>query len=386
MIAIQTAYIKVFQFVCIIFVVYMIYGQFMEYLENEDSSSVSFRKFNQDQRDVYPTYSICMHSAKGAILKVQPKNLEKETHLGIDIYHNILIGKEKVHKRFKDIKFENNVVDISQEFIDMFVSFTKQGEQSISWPKNEKSKKTDTTPFYKSYHDPYFSCITKDVKFTKSQILHYDYLVLNAQKLHNFVKNVSEYDKTTNLFLYVHHPGQLVRQFGKRTFQLNSLDFKNAINGTGNFHEIHLSQVEVVRKRPDGIIQCNNKLLDEDDMYIRTAIKYAKCIPSFWKNVYLSSDTVESHLPECNSSIQYADIHRNFLPPNSFESTAKMYKEPCNQMRVTFNLLQKSPTTPLRSSLVLAFNYNTEEYRETRNHRLFGELFNHDGGLKFLIS
>ena len=179
--------------------------------------------------------------------------------------------------------FENHVVDISREFIDMFLSFTKQGERTgSSWFRKEQSK--TNPPFYQSYHDPYFCCITKNVKFTKSQILHYDYLVLNAQKLQDFVKNVSNYDNTINLFLYVHHPGQLVREFGKHTFQLNWLDFENAINGTENYYEIHMSHVEVVRKRFDGIIQCNATLEDEDNCQDRS-LKGMQC--SFVKAVIL---------------------------------------------------------------------------------------------------
>ena len=83
---------------------------------------------------------------------------------------------------------------------------------------------------------------------------------------------------------------------------------------------------------------------------------------------------MKSNLPECNSTIQYANIHRGCLPPNNFEYIKRLYKEPCNQMRVTINLLQKNPTGLPRSSLVLSFNYNTEEYRETLNNRAFGEL------------
>jgi hypothetical protein len=314
-----------------------------------------------------------MHSTKGAILKPPPKDLGNEDSFGIESYHKMLIGNEQLHKNFKDIDFENNTVDIFHEFFDMFVSFTKQGKEVISWPS---SKKNYTPPFYRSYHDPYFCCITKDVKFTKSQILHYDYLVLSAQKLYNYMKNVSNYDNTTNLFLYVHHPGQLVREFGKQTFQLNWLDFENAINGTGNYHEIHMSHVEVVRKRFDGIIQCNATIDNEDNMWVQNSIKSAKCIPSYWKNVYLSSDAIEPNLPECNSSFQYANLHKYYLPPNNFENITKLYQEPCNQMRITLNLLQKDLHSP-GSALVLAFNYNTEEYRETLNNRAFGELILH---------
>ena len=61
--------VKLFQGMCILLVVLMSYHLLLQYLKNEDSSSVSFRKFNNDERDVYPSFSICMHSVKGATLK-----------------------------------------------------------------------------------------------------------------------------------------------------------------------------------------------------------------------------------------------------------------------------------------------------------------------------
>ena len=39
----------------------MVYQQFRLYLSNEDSSSVSYREFNLQEKDLYPTFSICLH-------------------------------------------------------------------------------------------------------------------------------------------------------------------------------------------------------------------------------------------------------------------------------------------------------------------------------------
>ena len=65
--------VKLFQSICILLVILMSYQQLLQYLRNEDSSSVSFRQFNNDERDVYPSFSICMHSVKGATLKKYPE-------------------------------------------------------------------------------------------------------------------------------------------------------------------------------------------------------------------------------------------------------------------------------------------------------------------------
>ena len=135
--------IKLFQLFCIGLVIYMTYEQFLQYLKNEDSSSVSFRKFNDEKRDLYPSFSICMHSTEGAIIK---KNSEfKEDPIESELYHKMLTGKTNLNESFHGIEFDNIAVDILNEFVDMFVSYTKQGQDLNSWHRHKNSN--DTPPF-----------------------------------------------------------------------------------------------------------------------------------------------------------------------------------------------------------------------------------------------
>ena len=362
--------VKLFQSICILLVILMSYQQLLQYLRNEDSSSVSFRKFNSDKRDVYPSFSICMHSVKGATLKKYPDIQGFNGSNGAEIYRKMLKGRHKLSMEFKTFDFENNSIDILSEFVDMFVSYSKQGKQISVW--NRKQYKHTESPFYKSYQDPYFSCITKSVRFVKNQILHYDYLVLNAVGFLKYMKNATRHDNTTNLFFYVHHPGQLLREFGKQTFQLNRLDFENTVNNTNNYREIHISQVDVVRKREGGIIPCHDGLDDEDHQWLNSVISEVRCVPTYWRGTHHSSSSAHAEIPDCNSSDQYGNLHEHYLPPNNFDTGANLYDSPCDQMRTTLNYLQKDLSTA-DNVLVLALSYNTEEYREVLNHRAMGK-------------
>ena len=362
--------VKLFQSMCILLVILMSYHLLLQYLKNEDSSSVSFRKFNGDKRDIYPSFSICMHSVKGATLKKYPEIYGLNGSDGIEIYRKMLKGRQNLSMEFKTFNFENNSIDILSEFVDMFVSYSKQGQQISVW--NRKQYKNTESPFYKSYQDPYFSCITKSVSFVENQILHYDYLVLNAVGFLRYIRNAPRHDNTTNLFFYVHHPGQLLREFGKQTFQLNLLDFENAINNTNNYREIHISQVDVVRKREGGIIPCHDGIGDEDQQWLNSVINDVECVPTYWRDIHHSSSSVHCKIPDCNSSELYENLHEQYLPPNNFDTGANLYDSPCNQMRTTLNYLQKDLSTA-DSVLVLAISYNTEEYREVLNHRAMGK-------------
>ena len=82
----------VFKIGCFLVAGYLTYFQFKLYTTNEDSSSVSYRTFNAEHQDTYPSYTVCIQSAYGDIFK-------KDNFLGVDgyssslIYNQILLGK-----------------------------------------------------------------------------------------------------------------------------------------------------------------------------------------------------------------------------------------------------------------------------------------------------
>ena len=368
--------VKVFQTFCIGLVLYLTYQQFREYTRNQDSSSVSYRTFNDKEKDVYPTFSICLHSTDGSILKHDSNFFGiKEKEQGVTNYHRMLLGYDNVTEDFMQIDFDNSVVNILEKFIDISLSHTRQGQYFDEWyrPTNSNIK----SPFYKSYQEPYFSCITKSSKFVKKQLLDYDYVVLNSSNIHQYLNKAYNFGKQMSVLVYIHHPGQLIREFGKQILDLKLDDFQKAMNGTlnglikNNYRDIHLSQVEVLRKRSDGLSSCNESLESEDHLWLEKVVNNVKCLPTYWKGLLQPSSLQHFNVSTCNSSKNYDYIHSNFLPPNYFENGSTLYHGlgPCNQMRVVLSVLTKEDVS---ESLILGFRYSREEYRETNNIEKFG--------------
>ena len=50
---------KGFKLCCLFMAGYMIFLQALRYFENEDTSSIHYKKFNDSPQDIYPTFSIC---------------------------------------------------------------------------------------------------------------------------------------------------------------------------------------------------------------------------------------------------------------------------------------------------------------------------------------
>ena len=68
---------------------------------------------------------------------------------------------------------------------------------------------------------------------------------------------------------------------------------------------IRINSADVLRKRPDAIIPCKNKLYDEDAHWIKRAIDELKCVPPFFDGNKHQVTSFES-IP-CNKS-QYENF------------------------------------------------------------------------------
>ena len=72
-------------FMCLCMACYMTYLQFSYYLSNGDLASISYRKFNTEEKDEYPTLTICLSNpTTGSILRNETKTANDSD--GYDAY------------------------------------------------------------------------------------------------------------------------------------------------------------------------------------------------------------------------------------------------------------------------------------------------------------
>ena len=359
--------LRVFHLVCIATVLVLAYYQFQVYMDNKDQSAVGYKRFNEEESDIYPAISVCLHSTHGDIFNKYDPTIQE---LGeIKQYRELLLGNGNVTDEFNSIAFSNVTKNLFHDFVVIFFTMTKQGEVIDSWDPSmkdvyNKSVYATKHPFFKSYQDPNFLCMTKKVDFVQNQILNFASLVLNASSLYK--SNIE------NLLVYMHHAGQLTKQFGKQILQLRSSNFLNAMNGSSNYYTIHINQVEVLRKRRDGIIPCNSTLKGEDIIWRENIMKKVGCIPDYWSELHKDSNLEDIRnkvqLIKCSKKEQFQLLASDFLPPRHTDNGTKLYTGPCNQMGITASVTQSDLK---EENLVLGFSYVVEEYRETYNRRAF---------------
>ena len=361
--------LRVFQLICISTVLILVYYQFQVYMDNKDTSAVGYRKFNDEKRDLYPAISVCLHSPQGAIF--DKSNPLIQDIGGVKRYQDMLLGKENTTSDFNNINLRNVTLSMFDDFVEVFFTMTKQGDVIDTWdPTMEHSMNasqySEKHPFFKSFQDPYFLCMTKKVSYVPNQILNFASLVFKASTLYK--------SGIENLLVYMHPQGQLTRQFGKQIVQLRTSNFKKAMNGSSNYYTIHINQVEVLRKRENAVVPCNIALQNEDKVWREHIMKKVGCIPDYWSELHpdlktqvnMTRNTIP--LEKCSKQNQFKLLSKHYLPPKHTDNGTNLYTGPCNQMGTTASVTQSDLN---EKNLVLGFSYVVEEYRETINSRAF---------------
>ena len=373
--------IKLFQAGCFVLAGYMTFLQFQNFRNNNDLSMVSFRKFNAEPHDLYPTFSICIKGKRGQIFN--PKDIWKDSDIK-QVLPNITEREMKVFKRngmqqiilrnilkgklnpinAKHINFDNSTLDFIGEF-------------KLPLPR---IKKLELPKLYNSYQDFQHLCFSKNVTFEKDKELKRDGVVLYAN---TFLRH------DISLLLFVHHKGTLLRHLlsdHDPSYEIDHNEIRDDITPVKEQYsmrftnykiQVRISQVEVLRKRSNGVIACNESLHDEDVFWRTYVIAKLECIPIFWKryynNISLSGHTL-LNFTVCNDREEYAKLWKSYLKPGQYSKTRKNYLTSCNQTTMTNNV-QEYVSNPLgdNDTIQITFNYIHEEYKETKNIKAFNE-------------
>ena len=99
----------IFLLVCLGFTCYQTYLQFREYVGNEDNASIEYRNFNLEEKDQYPTFTICFMFLQrgdhfdGSHLSFQANNITPS------LYNSFLIGEENDDPKYDKIVYDDVV-------------------------------------------------------------------------------------------------------------------------------------------------------------------------------------------------------------------------------------------------------------------------------------
>ena len=354
---------------CGIFAAYTTTLQFVRYYENEDTPKISYKKLRHStEEDVYPDITICFNSPVFDSVRAprgnvyNPFYLQRYHSLNQYQYNDLLIGDPKAWNevpnatRVADVDFDGAAL---YKLDSMFYQVAlPEGLTNIT--RKEVMKK--------SFQIPGMICFTRTFgSYLKGDFVVSEVFVMKLNPRPIFAK------------IFVHHPGQTLRsifgidRFRRQAFQIMGTE---VMLNSSRFFRIKLSQISVLRKRPDAIDPCDPSPSD-DKRFWEELFNRIPCVPSYWKWFYPQNST----LKECKNFTQFSELQKftwstpirlQMIETNRILSSLPV---PCNEMQVIMtsevrNLDWKKVRKHYDAELELVYNMQT--YQEIRNVRDFG--------------
>ena len=401
---------QVFRIVCIIIALWMSVDLIIRYFDNKDKASVSYKRFHDSSLDRYPTYTLCFKIEKRpeGIAKIEPTNFYKDSYLKqfnltkLD-YLSILWGDVSHGKANSNLEMMYNKTDLSKidferaakhpmdAISDYLVGYnsgkhTKLERRNMpaieivrnrswfnpedvnlnntAWPKlliDQRSEQnfSNVFPFYKTYQDDEQICLTRRDEFRNKVTLNFEHMTYWMWKKDYFDR----------IAIYIHHPGQGMRQFFQ--FFLSKVLTDRICLFCGfklqNIMKISVNQVSILRKRSDGQQPCDPYHVDDEKMW-SSIFRIIPCVPPYWK-IFRPKN---SHKKECKTGFDIQEALKVVRETQWGDETPHI-DPPCDKMKTIANIERGYTNKAFRGKLMLLnFHYVSEDYQEIVNVRDFG--------------
>ena len=390
---VQNIVYKVVYFTCLVASIFMVSEHLRKYLENKDTSSVEFKKFQNERKNVYPSLTVCfsvdaVHMFKdfarkngnisshdlSSALKGQPEQIKNLTK-AVKILKKVI--ELKNGDKIFSTAMNGLIVGYNEEY------FLRQGSEVIQNKTGVEGTRllTNSSIFFLSYQDPGMRCFTRNLTYEPGLVIRREYMLLDLATLKQLGLSF--------MSIYVHFHHQLIRTYEAPSLVIRTPTEYNIEN---EFKQIRINNIRVFRQRPNSKERCDDNLLNADGEWMRAVSQSVGCIPVYWK--YMASETyhldhpTEQEAPVCKTFAAYKQVYLNFIL-NKWNSTAHNYVPPCNKMKVSSDVQISANNVPSTSNYLqssnrnlLEFLYQTNEYEEIMNVKSVDleDLFSQIGG------
>ena len=334
------------------------------FTENDNATSIAYRRFNNNPKDEYPTFSICF---KGTPFHwYHDLDIYKAFELRIEQYEMMLKGRQAFSYQYdpssrlfrKIPTLVNNGSNAAyKEFHVQLVDFLLEANFTALNKTHSRRffAKTDVgrinePPFNVSYHAPDMICFARDSIYVSNLIRIEDLLTFNRSLMTDIMY------KNTEIQIFIHHPGQLIRSLAIPSFTSSFSSFLDYQHNKLLCFKMY--QSTVIRKRPDYREPCNTDIQDYDQYLMNLVINKTKCIPPYWKEII---QDIPGFMV-CTFQEQLQMVYENM---SDWKNVMENHDRPCIDMYniAVWNWVDIEGTKKL-DEIQIKFNYQDQYYQE----------------------
>ena len=399
--------------ICLIATFYLVGISFLHYVANNDASAVNTRKYNSRSMDVYPTYTLCLVDDRAEKNSFKHHGMYRTGYIAANRgiswpnrsggrkawhkYRDFLRGNENVDKlkgKERQIMSEIDFTRVTKPLakymkrIEVAERFEKDldSQKEVFGPNitsidrnNPENRSTYESMLYLSHQSPNTLCYTRKSSYTRNHKRVYEKLTFLALEVYK--KSISD------IFLYVHHPGQFHRR-KIQALRINVYYGEHTVYYFNRKYDIEIITTDIFRKRTDAIENCNKEIDSDDDRHwIKGGVEILKCIPPFWKAFY---EWQNSTFSTCKTPEQFQKVTKVLQR----DEEQAGYTQPCAEMSVGVvqseykdNQLisqkhQEGTSASDSGKLTIILKYPKSTYHEILNRReiTFDSFWSSTGG------
>ena len=350
----------IFQIVCVLLAIYMSASFVKRFNENDNATSIAYKKYSTTYQDKYPTFSICFKGAPfhwyyemdiynafeltywqyQKMLRGEPAfryvyDPFKRLFLKLPAFVNngSTANSEKFHLKFSDFLLEADFISLDERHS----RFYRKGGRGDS----------NASPFKISFQTPDMICFSRDPVHVSNLIRLQDSLIFNETLMEN------EMYKRTRMLVYIHYPFQLIRSLDIASFSSSFFHYQS-----DKLLSFKMSQSTIVKRRSDSREACNDEIEDYDAYLIHQVVKKMNCIPSYWLEIIQEG----LELQECTSP---KELSRAYQYLENWQEVMESHDRPCIEMfnTVAWNW-QDAGKTRNTKELKIKFYYQEQYYQE----------------------
>ena len=268
---------NIFQIGCFLIAIYFTTLFTAHYLENYDEQLITMSKFNREDDNNYPTFSLCF---KGNTKFHWFHDLEIFHSYGLNVtQYELMLKGEPVTKYDRNRLtrtynktpiFVNDGIDVDfnnfhlqpSDFIRSLSFFTEKAlndthiANAQDWDENEKP------PLSLSYQTPETICFSRNSKDFLNIVRLYDLITLNSESMIESLTTNMNTSKDIEMDIFVHYPNQLIRSFGKSKYSTSFDDLRSSLVGR-KMLEFKLTECKRIKRRVDAVEPCSGKIKNE---------------------------------------------------------------------------------------------------------------------------
>ena len=316
-----------FHFLCFLIAFGLAFRCLLKFLENDNLSSVNYKKFHKNEYHIYPSMSWCI---------INPFLGQKLKTYGHDVnitsYSDFLRGLYW-DERMLAINFDSVTPSLADNLLGIWMGFHDKTVYTYDHASNISYPKEWFPYFYISFRSAIRKCFTFDIPFMKNKQIHgFGLRVKNSFFPRGVRPTALDKDKFS---VYFHYPGQRFTSIYTIKY-----DWEPKSNKSRSYYmRFELKDVEVNRHRIRPQEPCIEDWKKYDEMIMDGIMLKAGCRPPHWDTAH--------NLSMCSKSEQMAHfddqpsstILEAFGPPcTAIENLHYRYYEQENFMEGNFLL------------------------------------------------